>query len=577
MAAVVDWLTSGMSRQPELARRVPPYALPVLILLLAVAVRFTGIDWHGAHPDEHPSAAAKVLTGQLTDDLQYYPPLLNYVTAVLYAGYFAAGKAFGLWGSTGEFRAAFFTDRMPFFVLLRSVTAFWAALAAPLVYFLALRLGQKPWTAALAGVATAIIPASVYFSHIGKSDNGLASAFLLACLLALRLIDEPRSLSRQVALGAAIAFAFSVKHSALFLLGPAALMVVAALVRHGVRVGDLARLGAVTAAAAVVFWVPMNIGIVLDPHGFIAAQIVQSQMSSRDADWLTTLRLFYEVVTSEGGLPAAVVIAWLLVPGAILALPDRSARFCLWLLWIPTALSIVVIGSIAGDRQPFYLWLPQMTLMGATVALVLTLALSSARRALRLSAGVLIAALVGAFTLQSAAVLDQATAKPILLEVADEIKRSVDPSEKILTTNALTPFLDTSSAGRDIDRARHERLAAKYKVELPPVAAESLVQKDTGYTVASFPLVIGGLERTDPEKVKVVLPYAWPLQPEEWRLDYWLERGFRVLVVSKESELAEVPAYRAMFSAIRSQCRPIGDFKSRRPLFNDFDTLIYRC
>ena len=536
-----------------------------------------GIDWNGVHSDEHPAAAAKVLTGQFVDDLQYYPPLLNYCAAVLFAGYFVLGKIAHIWTTTDEFRAAFFADRTPFYVLLRMVPATWAALSAPLVYFLALRLGQSRLAALIAGIAAAIIPASVYFSHIGKSDNGLASAFLLVCLAALRFMERPEEQGRRIALGATIAFALSVKHSALFLLGPAAVLVLLELIGNGVRGWALARAVAVAGVTAVVLWIPMNIGIILDPAGFIDAQVVQSQMSARHASWGSTLSLFVEVVTSEGGIPAAILILWIAAPLAIVMIDDRTKRLSFWLMWLPTAIAFVVIASIAGDRQPIYLWLPTMVLMSITVILLLTQALSQKSAWLRWPATAAMAAIMLSFGVRNETILHQASASPLLREVANEIVRTVKPTEKILTTTSLAPFLDLSSAGGDIDRERHERLAQKYNVQLPPIAPESKVQKSTGYITASFPLVIGGLETTDPNKVKVVLPYAWPLQPEEWRLDYWLERGFRVFVVSKETELAEVRGYRAMFASIRAQCKPTARFLSKRPLFNDFDTVIYRC
>lgn len=554
-----------------------PLFIPVLLFLFALAARIIGIDWHGVHSDEHPAAAAKVLTGQFVDDLQYYPPLLNYCTALLFAVYFVIGKIAHFWTTTDEFRAAFFADRTPFYVLLRMVTATWAALTAPLVYFLALRLGQSRLAAVIAGIAAAIIPASIYFSHIGKSDNGLASAFLLVCLAALRFIDRPEEQGRRIALGASIAFAFSVKHSALFLLGPAAVLVLLELIRNGVRGWALARALAVAGVAAVVLWIPMNIGIILDPAGFIDAQVVQSQMSSRDASWGSTLSLFVEMVTSEGGIPAATLILWIVAPLAIAMIDDRAKRFRFWLLWLPTTVAFVVIASIAGDRQPIYLWLPHMVLLSTTVILLLTQALSQKAAWMRWPAMAALAAILVSYGIRNENILQQAAASPILLEVGEEITRTVKPSEKILTTTSLAQFLALSSEGGDIDRARHERLAKKYNVQLPPVAPESKRQKSTGYITASFPLVIGGLETTDPDKVKVVLPYAWPLQPEEWRLDYWLERGFRVFVVSNESELAQVPGYRAMFASIRSQCKPTARFFSKRPLFSEFDTVIYRC
>jgi hypothetical protein len=100
-------------------------------------------------------------------------------------------------------------------------------------------------------------------------------------------------------------------------------------------------------------------------------------MSSRHAPWGTTLALFVDVVTSDGGIPAAVLILWIVAPLAIALIDDRARRFLFWLLWLPTALALLVIASIAGDRQPIYLWLPHMVLMSVVVVLLLTQAMSS--------------------------------------------------------------------------------------------------------------------------------------------------------------------------------------------------------
>jgi len=552
-------------------------AISLLLLSLAFAFRMIGIDWGGFHADEHPSTAAKVLTGQLVDEWAFYPPLLNYVTAVLFAAYYVLGKTAGLWHDTAGFRAAFFEHRLPFFIILRIVTALWSALLAPLVYLFALRLRQSMPAAVLAGLLCSFIPANEYLAHFGKSDNGLAAAYMLVCIAGLAFAAAPMSRKRQFALAAATAFALSVKHSAAFLLVPLGGLIVFALWRDGQGLATSARacLGVILFTALV--WLPLNIGIVLDPKGFLAAQVVQSQMSARNVPWSVTAAVFLDVATGEGGIPTAILLLYALAPIGIVMQRDGAARFSLWCLWIPVTVSILAVGSIVGDRQPIYLWLPQLSLMTVTVVLILTGYLTSGPRLARIAATVALAAISVVFVSRCYTILAQALDEPLARRLAAEIQANVRPDEKILSTVPLAGFLDLSSQGAAYDRQRHERLAAKYRVKLPETAQEALREKATGYTVASFPLVVGGLEFTDPAAIKAVVAYAWPLQPEEWVLDYWLERGFRVMVLSYEDNLWGVPAYRPMLSRIYDECQVVTKLKSKRPLFNDYDVSVYRC
>ena len=549
----------------------------VTLLMLAFGFRMIGIDWGGFHADEHPAAAAKVLTGQLVDEWAFYPPLLNYVTALLFSAYFVFGKFAGLWHDTAGFRAAFFEHRLPFFIILRIVTALWSALLAPLVYLFALRLRQSLPAAVVAGLVCSIIPANEYFAHFGKSDNGLAAGYMLVCLAGLAFATEPLSRRRQLALAVATAFLVSIKHSAVFLLLPFAGLIAVALWRGGQTICAAARACLSVALIAAFVWLPLNIGIVLDPGGFLAAQVVQSQMSARDVPWSVTASVFFDVVTGEGGIPAVVLLLFALSPIAIVMRRDGEVRFAQWCLWIPVTLSILMVGSFVGDRQPIYLWLPQLSLMTVTVVLVLTGFLSAGPVARRAAAGLALAGISVVFVSRCYTILAQALDEPIAKRLAVDIQTLIRPDEKILSTVPLAGFLDLSSKGAAFDRNRHERLAAKYNVKLSETAQETLKEKPSGYTVASFPLVVGGLEKSDPDAIRTVVAYAWPLQPEEWVLDYWLERGFRVMILSYEDNLWGVPAYRPMLSKIHNECQVVTSLKSKRPLFNDYDVSVYRC
>ena len=81
-----------------------------------------------------------------------------------------------------------------------------------------------------------------------------------------------------------------------------------------------------------------------------------------------------------------------------------------------------------------------------------------------------------------------------------------------------------------------------------------------------------------PDQVKVVLPYAWPMQPEEWRLDRWRAQGFHLFVVGGAQGLIDnpVPEYRAFFRAV-DRCPHLASLAAARPLFFEEDVRVYRC
>ena len=217
-----------MADVPARSKRLPIVAILALLFLFALALRLIGIDWGGAHDDENPAAAAKVLTGQLTNDQQYYPPLFTYLTAAAYAVLYAAGRVIGWWGSSAEFREVYFVDKTPFLIVGRAVTATLSATAAPLAALLALDHHVRKRDALIVGALVALLPGAIYWAHIAKSDSALGPAYLLILLTGFRLLDRIGSRGRALALGAALAIAVSFKQSAIFFIVPIAVILAAA-------------------------------------------------------------------------------------------------------------------------------------------------------------------------------------------------------------------------------------------------------------------------------------------------------------------------------------------------------------
>ena len=556
----------------------PAVLLPIGLFAFALLLRLIGVDWHGQHPDEDISGPARVLAGDLHLHSFYYPPLLTYLVAIGDVVLFALGLLLGWWHSTAELRAAYFNDSTPFFVTARVVVAICSAIAAPIAWALARQIRLPRTAALLAGLAAILSPGAIYFAHIAKSDSGLAPAYLLALLCALRMIERPSSLSRPIQLGIAVGLAVSFKQSALFFLVPAFAFLVPWSLYESSERPVLIRSWAVAIAASSITAALLNIAILADPTPFLAAQAVQSQMSFRPASLQETMKTSYmQLVGPNVGLPVVALIVaptlWML--GIVRG--HSSVRLLLVVMGIGCAGASIIICSVGGSRQPLQLWLPSVVLGVVAAAIGAGTLVGGSNRVLRVLGYAGFAVLVASTIVRIVPILTQATAPPLAARLATVIRRAAPPEAKIVSNVDLSPYLPLSPESQTLPRARHERLAKHYGIVLPP-PDRPLTGIANGYTIIDFPWVIGGLEDYRPDQVKVVVPYAWPLQPDEWQLSSWLDQGFHHFVVSDAARLRDnpVPAYRNLFRSI-DQCVRIASVPATRPLFGEHDAGIYRC
>lgn len=570
-------------RAPQVRRTATKRNAIVFFALFAfaLAIRLIGIDWHGYHPDENPRAAARVLAGDLSVE-SFYPPLFDYLIAVAYAALYVLGRALSWWNSTAAFRDAYFNDPLRFYLTSRFVTAILSSLLSPLTFVFGIVHGISWRASALAGAAAALIPGSVFWAHIAKSDVALAPAFLFAAIAASLMTAQPEQRSRQALLALAIALAVSIKHSAVFFIVPLLLLVMATSLRQ-TRPGRLAAAWLTSLIGAAILWVPMNIGILLDPEHFLAAQRVQALMSVRSSGIRETMAAVIATLTStDTGLPIYLIGLWALVPpllvGVVVA-PPSGQQFVRAILVVQAAtiIAMLMLVYLGGIRQPTNLWLPYTSLIAVTLVLVIAAYLDRPARFERVTAAGLMAFCVIAFSVRTFAIVQQATAKPNGAVIAGHIRSIAAPGTRILSAIDLSSSLPISPASHNEQRARHERLAAKYGVALQPSGRPLMPEATGAYTVVPFPFVIGGLENVPPDQVTTVVAYAWPLQPEEWRLSHWQERDFRYVVADKAGHTHPVPAYRSFYRELAARCRTLAQVRTARPLFWEHDVNVYDC
>jgi hypothetical protein len=235
-------------------------------------------------------------------------------------------------------------------------------------------------------------------------------------------------------------------------------------------------------------------------------------------------------------------------------------------------------------RQTSQLLVPYAVVITSTVLLVSGQLIDASMRILRFGASVVLAVIASLFLIQTVFILREARAQPLASAVAAAVTRYAPPGTRLLADVDLSPYLPVSSLGEAETRARNERLAAKYSVVLPPIAEERLRKVADGYVVRAYPFVFGGLENVREEDMKVVAPFAWPLQPDEWQLDYWLARNYRMFVFGESMLHDPLPAYRNFFSSIAQNCALLAKIPATRSLVLGTMTgrpegtmLMYRC
>ena len=425
----------------------------------------------------------------------------------------------------------------------------------------------------------AILPLNVLWSHYSKPESGVAFGVLLLVWSLLRKLDVPDAKGADIVVGVAIATVMSFKQTALFLLAPALVGYVALLRwESGLEWSKIARGLLVALMACVVAWVPMNIGILLNIPGFLDYQRATVVLMSRNATAYQIAEHVIPIIAGNlTGLTVAGMLVWLFSPCV-----RRDWRFLI--LWGSTFFAYVAFSTISGGLKTtprYFLPYDELAFTLACIA-ALTLVERSGRR--RLVGGFLTVALLVCEGLGSGEVVRQALTTPIRARCAEVLTAIADPKrDKILAANPYLTGLPIDTTASDEEFRRSERLAKKYGIKLAERAEENKSHKyqtARGYYVRLMGFGMGGTEDLEREKAETaVKPFWWPIQEEEWNLDYWTALGFNIFVVSDEAgpAITTVPAYRSMHQQIKERCEQIAVLVCRRNLFGEGEEVkIYR-
>ena len=560
-----------------------PVLLPVLgLLAIALLLRVTGVDFGYFLGDERINEGAKVLSGQLVPTEHYYPPLMNYLNAVAFAVLFGVGLVLQLWDSLGGFRAQYFEDPTAFYIAGRTMTALTGAVLAPLFYLILRALDMAPRAALLGGLLAALFPLAVYLSHIAKGDIALASSVTACVWAVLERHRTERPVRWDIVLGVTVVLAASFKHSAVFLIAPM-MLVHAVSLALATSVGTMLRSAGTALLTAVLLWPVLNIGIVLDLQNFLEYQRIQSVMSVRDDGLGTALAMMagqaVDVVLGVNPVLAALGVlfpAYLLSP--FCRLPRRGLLAGLWVAMLTGTL---IVASIVGTRQPEHLWIANFTLLLLFATLIVADLAGRAGRGPVTTAGWGLAGIALVLGLWgSGTVLQQALTTPVTAQV-DALMAERFADRRILTS-AVTKLPQQKEA-QQAEFARWDRLAKKYNSAMPEMAPERIIQVSAPRAIyyRNMPSALYGLENVDEDDVDYeVKAHAWPLQREEWRLDYWLDQGFEVFVIRDlQHWMADSPAplIRDFLRDLTGRCETMQEFPARKPLFLEWPVTVLRC
>ncbi|MGR1581517.1 ArnT family glycosyltransferase [Thalassobius sp. S69A] len=555
-------------------------ALCFLLFFVAFGVRFFAADYGYFHGDERINEAAKVLTGQLVPGQHFYPPFINYLNAVALAGLFAVGRVADWWGGAGEFRAQYFADPTVFYVTARMVTALTGALLAPLFYGVARAVGLDRGRSVIVALVAVLFPLGVFMAHIAKGDTGLATALVAVIWALLMRVQGHRRW--DWALGLFVVLTLSFKHSAVFILAPMGLGLLGLLIQAEGARPALRSFGRAV-LVVLVLWPVLNIGLLMDFRNFLDYQRIQAVMSLRtgaEGPQAGPITLLHRAIEIVFGMNPAMTVGAVLTPLMLWRTRGRPLRGALWTVWLSLAIGTVAVALMAGPRQPEHLWIANFAgflLLAGLLLIELTEQPAVLRRVL--AAGVFSVGLMLS-TYGTYVVLKQAAAQPIQQAVGGYLQARY-PDRKVLTSMALTIPQQKEAQGFELDRMA--RLARKYNVDLPDMASERLILHSAQGAVyfVNMPGVMYGLENVDENAIDYeVKAHAWPLQKEEWQLDYWLEQGFSVFSVLDFQTYAyssEPEIRRAFFQRMEKDCAMVQAFAPSKPLFLEREVVIFDC
>ncbi|MBX2811866.1 MAG: phospholipid carrier-dependent glycosyltransferase [Myxococcales bacterium] len=546
--------------------------------MFAWLVRIIGIEWGGQNSEEYIDSAVKALAGQLVPPQHFYPPLSNYLNAITFIVMYVLARLGGFFSSTAELRQLYVDNPMPFYYAARLFTAFLGALTAPLATLIALKYGLTRRSSFLVGLIMALLPVSILWSHVSKPQIGMTTGLIFLILAVVHLLYQPCSTAHAALVGVAAAIAGAYKHSAIFLIAPLLVGLLALEIRDP-RVHRKLTIShtVVTISVGLLVWSVLSIGILLDLPNFLEYQTIQAQMSYGPngiaAFFQTSLPT---LISFCGGATPLLFLGFFVVP---FVFRDNHTL----LFWCSTIVGLVLVIIFARGQTSSGFFLPFTSYIVLFTAIFFgRLADSYEPHRRRLGRICLVGSLL-CVLFGTTWVLRQAITYPVKKELARVIQGHAAPeTTRILAADIDKIDLTQSFEARKAEQARHTRLAKKYNISLDTAGSKHHTappNQRLTYYIIPIPWITSGLEYVEEKDIAVIKPFIWPRQREEWTLDYWLKDNFRLFVVRKEWWMTTKahPTVVTFHKAIIDRCELLHIAPSRRPLFWEEEYRVYDC
>lgn len=561
----------------------PAIAFVLVTFLIAFFVRAWGAD-HGLFlGDERINSAARALAGELVPGQHFYPPFINYLNAIALLGLFAFGLIAGWWNDTGAFRDQYFADPTAFYIAARLMTALTGALMAPLFYLVARRLQIDHMRSFGVSMIATFFPLAVFMATIAKGDTGLATSFVALIWAILWRVQSGPSWRLDLLIGFCVVLGLSFKHSAIFTLVPLAIVLFVTITRQESLRGAWASL--VRAMLVMLVLLPvLNIGLFLDFKGFLAYQKIQSVMSVQPEGGATFIGLttfFWRSLEIHFGINPVMTLLVLVTPLLLLRKGCQIPhRVLLVFVWISLFIGTVTVTFLVGPRQPEHLWIANFAGFLLLAGVALADLSRSAQPALRILAFGLFAGAMALALIGTTETIRQARAIPMHQIVGTYLQENF-ADRQIVTSLALVE--NQKKEAQQLGIMRTDRLAEKYDVVMPPRSEEGIIRVSAPDALfyVNMPLAFYGLENVDEDDVTYeVQPHAWPLQSEEWALDYWLDSGFTIFVVKDFPNVISedyLEIQRDFYRTVNESCTLVAQFEATKTLLLERPVGIFDC
>jgi hypothetical protein len=551
-----------------------------LLFLFSLLLRVTGLITF-VNGDEHWSASVRVLAGDLSGGAGLNPPLINYINAGAFGILYGLGRTVGVWQSTEDFRTQYFTDPSPFVFAGRFAAASLSALCAPIAASIASHFLAKTSSCFVVGTLVALLPINVLLSHFARPDAVAAMTILLLCWAILRKLSSPDNRASDTFIGATLAFALSIKQTNLLIVAPI-LVGYLGLLRFESKYSwtKLIKHVLFVTVIAVPIAILLNIGIIIDIQSFLDYQRVSVTLNRRSGDWsaFTSSALDFGTKTVSG-LTAAGMVAFFL-----------SLYWCRDFKFLLFSLSSIfgfITFCIVSGQSIVPRYVHPYVVLAFCMACIGLMQLIEGTKSGRLVGVVVLAALLPSVLYGTFVVSRQALAAPIGSNAIEIIRANVvAETDKILahTPGITLRGLPIKAAAREDEDLRHKRLGIKYGQKLADRASRPMgllsSSDQNSYYVRAFPFAMGGMQDiSDEDAAKAVKPYYWPIQNEEWELEYWLKTGFSIFVISGEDAWlnSKVNAYQKLHMQINAACTPLAVIPTVRSYFFEEEVKVYRC